>query len=98
MVNPIVGSVLCVDFGPYILSNNALRTYLKEHNYPTEGLLHDFLSVDSFESGLASATKIIGSWLPRVNEDPREDVPLTRLRLGLQCGGSDAFSGVSGNP
>jgi altronate hydrolase len=28
----------------------------------------------------------------------RQPVPLSALKLGLQCGGSDAFSGVSANP
>jgi altronate hydrolase len=29
---------------------------------------------------------------------PREAVPLSYLRLGLKCGGSDGFSGISANP
>ena len=98
IVNPNVGAVLCVDFGPDLLSNDALRDYLKEHNYPAEDLVHDFLSVESFESGVDRAAKTVTSWLPQVNAYRREDVPMTHLRLGLQCGGSDAFSGVSGNP
>lgn len=28
----------------------------------------------------------------------REPVPISQLKLGLQCGGSDAFSGISANP
>lgn len=31
-------------------------------------------------------------------EDKRTKQPLSKLCLALQCGGSDAFSGVSGNP
>jgi altronate dehydratase len=98
VVNPNVGAVLCVDFGPDLLSNDVLRSYLKEHNYATEGLIHSFLSVESFESGVKRAAEIVASWLPQANAFRREDVPMTHLRLGLQCGGSDAFSGVSGNP
>jgi altronate dehydratase len=33
-----------------------------------------------------------------VNAYQREPSPISLLRLGLQCGGSDAFSGVSANP
>jgi altronate dehydratase len=98
IVNPNVGGVLCVDFGAEFLANETLRAYLKEHNYPLDALPHDFLSIQSFESGLERAAEIVTSWLPRVNECGREDLPITHLRLGLQCGGSDAFSGVSGNP
>ena len=28
----------------------------------------------------------------------REDVPLSELRVGLKCGGSDGFSGITANP
>ena len=32
------------------------------------------------------------------NEDNRVDVPVTKLRVGLKCGGSDGFSGITANP
>lgn len=31
-------------------------------------------------------------------EDKREDVPVSKLRVGLKCGGSDGFSGITANP
>ncbi len=36
--------------------------------------------------------------LPLVNEARREKVPASELVIGLQCGGSDAFSGMTANP
>lgn len=33
-----------------------------------------------------------------LNERRREELPLSELLVGMQCGGSDAFSGVSANP
>lgn len=30
--------------------------------------------------------------------DRREDVPVSKLRVGLKCGGSDGFSGITANP
>ena len=33
-----------------------------------------------------------------LNERKRETLPLSELLIGLQCGGSDAFSGVTANP
>lgn len=30
--------------------------------------------------------------------DCREDVPVSKLRVGLKCGGSDGFSGITANP
>lgn len=36
--------------------------------------------------------------LKRLNERRRETFPVSELVVGLQCGGSDAFSGVTANP
>ena len=36
--------------------------------------------------------------LPEVNRVHREEVPISELVLGVKCGGSDAFSGISANP
>ena len=42
--------------------------------------------------------KRIAELLPLVNETGRTEVPVSELVLGMKCGGSDAFSGVSANP
>jgi galactarate dehydratase len=36
--------------------------------------------------------------LQRLNERRRETVPASELVVGVQCGGSDAFSGITANP
>ena len=36
--------------------------------------------------------------LMRANEQRRRPAPLSKLTLGLECGGSDGFSGISANP
>lgn len=36
--------------------------------------------------------------LQRLNRRKRETLPVSMLTIGLQCGGSDAFSGVTANP
>jgi len=36
--------------------------------------------------------------LRRLNQRTREELPLSELCIGLQCGGSDAFSGLTANP
>jgi altronate hydrolase len=36
--------------------------------------------------------------LMQVNESRRADAPLSQLCVGLKCGGSDGFSGLSANP
>lgn len=36
--------------------------------------------------------------LQRLNQRKREELPLSELLIGMQCGGSDAFSGITANP
>lgn len=36
--------------------------------------------------------------IKKANEIPRKPAPLSMLKLGLECGGSDGFSGISANP
>ncbi len=98
-VNPNVAAVLCVDYQNETLSNAALKDYFAAHQYRTDGLIQEFFSISSaFESSLIRAQRIIHEWLPAVNRQAREPISLRYLKLGLQCGGSDAFSGISANP
>jgi altronate hydrolase len=41
---------------------------------------------------------LIKAMLPEANRVKREPVPLSHLTVGLQCGGSDGYSGISANP
>ena len=36
--------------------------------------------------------------IKKANEIQRQPAPLSKLKLGLECGGSDGFSGISANP
>jgi altronate hydrolase len=40
----------------------------------------------------------LAEMLPEANRARREPLPVSELCLALQCGGSDGFSGISGNP
>src|SRR3954466_9665209 len=46
------------------------------------------------ENGIARVKEM----LPEANKAKREPVPASHLTLGLQCGGSDGYSGISANP
>jgi altronate hydrolase len=46
------------------------------------------------ENGIARVKEM----LPEANKVRREAVPASHLTLGLQCGGSDGYSGISANP
>jgi altronate hydrolase len=47
---------------------------------------------------LATAIKHTFAGLMLANQTKREPAPLSKLTIGLECGGSDGFSGISANP
>ena len=51
-----------------------------------------------FMSMIDSILKTAEQHLSRLNQRRRETVPASELVVGVQCGGSDAFSGVTANP
>ena len=47
---------------------------------------------------VARGIELIEEMLPQANRVQRQTVPASHLVLGLQCGGSDGYSGISANP
>ena len=98
MVHPNVAAVLAMDYGPEWLNNQALLRFIEDHNYPLEAVPHRFMSVSgNVEATMRRGRRTLLDWLPNVGATPTRQ-PLSRLKLALQCGGSDAFSGISANP
>ncbi len=99
MVHPNVGAVMAFDYGIEPINNRMLRNYMAEHDYPLHDLPHRFVSLTgSFLQDLDEAEAQVREWLPAVAAQRRTPQSVEHLRLALQCGGSDAFSGISGNP
>ena len=99
MVHPNVGAVLAVDYGTEAITNQMLQDYMSKNGYAIHDVPHHFLTLkDSFQNGLEKATTLVNNWLDTVNATKRTAQPLSHLKIALQCGGSDAFSGISGNP
>ena len=99
MVHPNVGAVAAIDFGSEAVTNADLREYMVEKGYPLANVTHCFHSLStSFEANVEWFKNLLGDWLPLVNRVERSAQPLSELKIALQCGGSDAFSGISGNP
>jgi altronate dehydratase len=98
-VHPNVGAVLAVDYGDEAVTNEHLRRYMREYGYPLDGVPHEFLTLHGgFAASLERGRAIVQGWLPQAGRTPRTKEPLARIKVALQCGGSDAFSGISGNP
>ncbi len=99
VVHPNVGAVLAVDYGTETITNALVRDYMAAHDYPLADVPHHFLSLAGrFQDDLARGEEMVRSWLPQVNAVTRSEQSLAHVNVALQCGGSDAFSGISGNP
>jgi altronate dehydratase len=99
IVHPNVAAVLAIDYGVEPITNARLRAFMLEHDYPLADVPHHFLTLNlGLAAGLTEGERIVRAWLPAAASLHRTPEPLSALRIALQCGGSDAFSGVSGNP
>src|ERR1700674_2526096 len=47
---------------------------------------------------IAEGIRVIKDMLPAANQVHRETVPASHIVVGLQCGGSDGYSGITANP
>ena len=98
-VHPNIGAMLLVDYGTEAVTNEMLKAYMLREGYALNDVVHDFYRLQgSFDTDLANGAEIINGWLDSVNKVARTEQSLENLKIALQCGGSDAFSGVSGNP
>jgi len=97
--HPNLSAVLAIDEGGEGLNNALLREGLRQR-WPGENLpaLVCLSLRDGWDRCRQAGAKLITGWLDWAKGMARTEVPLEFLRVGLQCGGSDAFSGVSGNP
>ena len=57
-----------------------------------------FLNCQDVEDEIAEGVSIIRGLQEYASAFKREKISITRLRLGLKCGGSDGYSGISANP
>ncbi|XME03064.1 UxaA family hydrolase [Lachnospiraceae bacterium C1.1] len=88
------GEIMVVGLGCEKLSYDRVLT--EEENIPENVLtLQDFKGHDAMMNAIMEMAE---KKLKKLNERKREELPLSELLIGMQCGGSDAFSGVTANP
>ena len=95
--HPNVGGVLLVGLGCEV---NQLSFLLDAYGI-TPGPTFKVMTIQDIggtqqvvDAGIAA----IREMLPLVNEAVRKPCPISELKLALQCGGSDAWSGMTANP
>jgi galactarate dehydratase len=100
-LNPNFGNeVLVVSLGCEKLPPERL---LNEGGIPIKLVADDVICLQDekftgFQAMVAAIMKQAEAHLVRLNARRRETCPAADLVVGLQCGGSDAFSGVTANP
>ncbi|SDM53438.1 UxaA family hydrolase [Lachnospira pectinoschiza] len=88
------GEIMVVGLGCEKLTFDKVLT--PEENTPENVLvLQDY---DGYEPMMKAIFDMAKTKLERLNKRKREELPLSDLLVGMQCGGSDAFSGVTANP
>ena len=92
--HPNAGGVLVVSLG---CENNQLDAFRELVGPVDETRVRMFKTQevkDEVEYGLQQLREIFAV----CSKDEREDVPVSELRVGLKCGGSDGLSGITANP
>ncbi|MEL6683297.1 MAG: altronate dehydratase family protein [Pseudomonadota bacterium] len=95
--NPNVGGVLMAGLGCEV---NQIDWLVEAYGL-TPGPLFQSMNIQDvggLEETIALGIKRVEEMLPHVNAFEREKAPASELMVALQCGGSDAWSGVTANP
>ena len=95
VLHPNAGGVLVVGLGCENNQLSAFREMLGEVD-PARIKFMETQKVkgDELEEGM----RLLREIYEVVRKDERTDVPVSELRVGLKCGGSDGFSGITSNP
>jgi altronate hydrolase len=94
VLHPNAGGVLIVGLG---CENNQPETFRKGlGDYDADRV--KFLVAQEVGNEYEEGMKLLREIYSVVSNDKRTDVPLSELRVGLKCGGSDGFSGITANP
>ncbi|NLZ35964.1 MAG: altronate dehydratase [Clostridiales bacterium] len=92
--NPNAGGVLILALG---CENNTMEKF--------KPLVEDcdqerirYLICQEAEDEIAEGKRLISELKERASQDVRKEFPLSKLTVGLKCGGSDGYSGITANP
>ena len=92
--HPNCGGVLLLSSGCENNNFDHMKPYLKDIDEERTR----FLVCQESEDELEDAAKLIEELIAVASKDRRERIPESELIVGLKCGGSDGFSGITANP
>src|SRR5206468_2253909 len=95
--HPNFAGVLVVGLG---CESNQISALLGAENLQEGPLLRTFSIQDTggTTKTIAKGVAMLREMLPHANAVTRQPVPASHIVIGLQCGGSDGYSGITANP
>ena len=92
--HPNAGGVLVLGLG---CENNKIDEF-EEGLGDYEKSRIKFLASQKAQNEVEEAVALLKEIYEEVRKDKREPVPISELKVGLKCGGSDGLSGITANP
>lgn len=91
------GGLMVVGLG---CETNQIGGLMEQEHLRESGMLHTFNIQDTggTRKTVARGIELVERMLEQANRVERQAVPASHLTVGLQCGGSDGYSGISANP
>jgi len=98
--NPNVAGATVLSLGCQNLQISIFQDAMKAINPNSDKpvLIYDQQSIGTIEEMLSTVVKDSFAAIKEANKIVRKPAPLSKLTIGLECGGSDGFSGISANP
>lgn len=99
--HPNVGGVVMIELGCEKTNLSKMEEYLARQGREGFGKPIHWLGVQSeggTEGAIRRGIEVVTEMLPSVDEARREEISAAEIVLGVECGGSDGFSGLSANP
>ena len=95
VLHPNAGAVLILSLGCENNQPEQFEQLLGDYDHDRiKFLITQKVVGDEVEEGM----KILRELYAIARKDKRTECPLSKLRIGLKCGGSDGFSGITANP
>ncbi|MFY0481403.1 UxaA family hydrolase [Flavobacterium sp. PLA-1-15] len=98
--NPNVAGATVLSLGCQNLQIDIFKKVLKDMNpdFNKEILIYEQQQMGTVDNMLRTIIKDSYAAILKANAIERKPAPLSKLVVGLECGGSDGFSGISANP
>ena len=98
--HPNVGGVILIDLGCEKTNLSFVEKYLTKREKPIQKPVFKIgiQDVGGTQAAIELGLKEVEKMLPEVNKATREECSISELVLGVKCGSSDGFSGISANP